>query len=145
MHVDDPALEIETEAMHEPKRQLTERKTVTHRQRAGADEALPPGTQAQTLYRATGGIGAIEYPHALAVRGGRFEHVTQGGDEGVDTTADVLQIHEHHVEAIHHRRGRAPHVAVQTEYRNAVHGIVVIPRPACRRAARAAGRRQPPP
>jgi hypothetical protein len=42
---------------------------------------------------------AIENPHRLAVLGGGLEQVAQGGDEGVDAAAEILQVDQQDVEA----------------------------------------------
>ena len=55
----------------------------------------------------------------LAGFGRGFEHVAQCGDEGVDAAAQVLQVDQQHVEAVHHGVGGASHLAVQAEYRDA--------------------------
>ena len=108
----------------EPVRELAERESVPHRQRTGADEALPPGSQAQTFDRPAGRIRPIEHPHGLAVRRSGFEHIAQRGDEGVDAAAEVLQIDQQHVEGVHHRARRAAHFAIETEDGHAVHRVV---------------------
>jgi hypothetical protein len=57
-----------------------------------------------------------------------LEHVAQRGDERVDAAAEVLQVHEQYIERVEHCVARAPHLAVQAEHRDAVHGIVEIRR-----------------
>jgi hypothetical protein len=55
-----------------------------------------------------------------------LEHVAERRDEGVDAAAAVLEVDEQHVERVHHRVGRAPHLAVQAEHRNPVRRILVV-------------------
>ena len=99
--------------------EFAHRQAVAHRHRAGADEALPAGAQGQAFDRAAGGVGAVEHPDRLAVLRGGFEHVAQRGDEGVDAAAEILQVDEQDVEAVHHRGGRPAHFAVEAEDGNA--------------------------
>ncbi len=93
------------------------------------------------------GFGRSSTHTALPSARGLLEHVAQRRDEGIDAAAEVLQVDQQHVEAVHHRRRRPAHRAVEAEHRNAVHRIGVSPPtrpccPACRRAARAAARRR---
>ncbi len=74
------------------------------------------------------GFEAIQDPHGLAALRALFQHVTQGGDERVDAAAQILQVDEQHVEAVHHRGGRTTHLPVETEDRNAERGIVEVGR-----------------
>jgi len=55
--------------------------------------------------------------------GGGLENVEQGRDEGVDAAAQVLQVDQDHVKAVDHCRGRAAHLAIEAEHRDAVHRI----------------------
>ena len=117
------ALHVELERLDEPACELAQREAVAHRQRPGADEALPARAQLRAFDRPARGVGPVEHPDFLRVRGGRLEHVAQRGDEGVDAAAEVLQVHQQDIEALHHRCGRAAHFAVQAVHRDAVHGI----------------------
>ena len=92
VHGDYLAFDIEPEFGDEPACQLTHRQPVSHRQGAGTDEAFPAGAQRQTLDRTPRRIRAIQHPHPLAVLRRGFEHVAQGGDERVDTAAEILQV-----------------------------------------------------
>jgi hypothetical protein len=74
------------------------------------------------------GFGRSSTQTDLPCRGGGLEHVAQRGDEGVDAAAEVLQVHQQHVERVEHRRRRPPHLAVQAEDGNAVHRIVEVRR-----------------
>src|SRR6185369_12616462 len=51
LHGDDLRIDVETEPLDEPARELAEREAVPHRQRTGADEALPPVAQPEALDR----------------------------------------------------------------------------------------------
>ena len=128
LHLDDAILDVELERLDEPRAQLAEREPVAHRQRPGADEALPAGAQRQAFDRPADGIGPVQHPHRFAVFRRRFEHVAQRGDEGVDAAAEILQIDEQDIERVHHRVGRPAHFAVQAEHRDAVHRIVEVRR-----------------
>ncbi len=109
-------------------RKLAEREPVSHRHRACTDETLPALAQAHAFDRAAGRIRPIQDPHGLAALRALFQHVTQGRDERVDAAAEILQIDEQHIEAIHHRRGRTTHLTVETEDRNAERRIVEVRR-----------------
>jgi hypothetical protein len=128
VHRDHLALDIEPQRADEPARQLTQGEPVPHRQRARADEALPAGAQLQALHRPPGRIRTIENPHRLARSGGFLQHVAQRRDEGVDATAEILQIDQQHIEGVHHRGRRPAHGAVETEHGNAVQRIDVVGR-----------------
>src|SRR5581483_10531865 len=100
-----------------PFRQLAKSEAVTHRQRTGADETLPTRAQPETFGRTTRRIRPVEHPYLLSVFRGRLEHVTQRGNKGVDAAAQVLQVDEQHVEAVHHRRRGPAYLAVQAVHR----------------------------
>ena len=125
-HGNDLPVEVELQRAHEPAGELAQGEAVAHRQRAGADETLPARAQGQPFDRPARGVRTVEDIDALAVRGGGFEHVAQGGDEGVDAAAEVLQVDQQDVESLHHRRGRPPDFAVEAEDRDAVDGVEVI-------------------
>ena len=93
---------------------------MTHRHGTGADKTFPARAQAQALNRPSGRIRSIQNPHRLAVTGGGFQYIAQGGDEGVDAATEILQIDQQHIKVIHHGRGRSPHRAIQAEHRNAM-------------------------
>ncbi len=57
-----------------------------------------------------------------------LEHVKQRRDEGVDAGAEVLEIDEHDVEHRHRRIGRAAHLAIEAEDRNAEDRIIEVRR-----------------
>ena len=120
--------QIEPQRRDEPARELPEGESMTHRQRARTDEALPAGPQRQPFHRAAGGVRAIENPYRLAQPRGLLEHVAQRRSEGIDATAEILQVDQQHVERVHHRRGRAAHRAVETEHRDVVHRVDVVGR-----------------
>ena len=101
---------------------------MAHRHRAGADEALPAGAQAQSLDRPADRVRPVQHPHGLAVARRSFQQVAQRRDERVDAAPEILQVDEQHVEAVHHRVGRPAHFAVQAEHRDAVHRIVEVRR-----------------
>jgi hypothetical protein len=103
--------------------EFAHRQAVAHRQRPGADEAFPARAQQQSFERAASRVWAVEYPHLLAVLGRGFEQVAQGGDEGVDAAAEVLQVDQQDVETVHHRRRRTTYFAVQAEYRDAMRRV----------------------
>ncbi|ENO77337.1 sulfate transporter [Thauera sp. 63] len=125
-HVDHPAVDVELQCGDEPARQFAHRQAVAHRQGAGADEAFPAFAQQCAFHRPAGGVGAVQHPDRLAVPGRFFQHVAQRGDEGVDAAAQVLQVDQQHVEAVHHRRGGATDLAVQAEHRDAQQRVGVV-------------------
>src|SRR5439155_3254016 len=104
VHRDHFELDIEPERLLEPARQLAHRQPVTHRQRTGADEALPALAQTRALDRAPSRVRPVEHPDALSVPRGGLEHIAQRSDEGIDAAAEVLQVDQKYVEALHHRR-----------------------------------------
>ena len=126
LHRHHLAVDVEAERRDEPARQLPHGEAVAHRQRARSHEALLPGPQLQAFDRPTHGIRPVEHPHRLVEPRGFLQHVAERRDEGVDAAAQILQIDEQHVEAVHHRRRRAAHRSVEAEDRNAVHRIHVI-------------------
>jgi hypothetical protein len=69
------------------------------------------------------GLGRSSTQTDFAVFGGGFQHIAQRRDEGVDAATEILQVDEQHVEAVHHRRGRPAHFAVQAEDRDAVQRV----------------------
>ena len=107
LHGDDAILHIQLPRFDEPRAQFAERQPMPHRHRPGADKAFPALAQSQSLGRTADRIGPVQYPHRLAVLGGRFQHVTQRGDERVDAAAQVLQIDQDDIERIDHRRRSA--------------------------------------
>jgi hypothetical protein len=123
LHLDHAIIDVELEVIDEPAAELAERQAVAHRHRPGADEALPARAQRQPFDRAARGIGPVEHPDALAVLGRGFEHVEQRRDEGVDAAAEVLQVDQDRVERAHRLAGRAAHLAVEAEHRDAVDRI----------------------
>ena len=128
LHLDDPVIHVEMQRADEPPRELAHGESVTHRKRTGADETLPARAQAQPFHGSPDRIRPVEHPHALVHPGRLFQHVAQRGDERVDAAAQVLQIDQQHVEAVHHGGGGTAHLAVQAEHRNAVLGVVVVRR-----------------
>ncbi len=58
----------------------------------------------------------------------RFEDVAQGRDKRIDSTTQILQIDEDHIECIHHRIRRLAHVSIKAEDRDAMHRIVEVRR-----------------
>ena len=122
-HRNDFELDVETQRLPVPAREFAHRQAMAHRQRAGADEALPARAQPQALDRPAGRIGPIEHPDRLAMPRRGLQHVAQRGDEGVDAAAEVLQVDQQDVEGLHHGRRRSPHRAVEAEDRDAVHRV----------------------
>ena len=96
---------------------LAQGQAVTHDHRTRADEALPTRTEQCALDRASCRIGAVEHPYRSAMLGRGLEHIEQRRNEGVDATADVLQVDQHDIEGAHRLAGRAPHLAVEAEHR----------------------------
>ena len=136
LHGDDAVFQLKTVAGDEPVAQLAQGEAVAHGQAGGrADEAFPAGAQAQSFDGPAGGVGAVEHPHGFAAGGGRLQHVEQGGDEGVDAAAQVLQIDQQHVKAGEHGGGGAAHLAVEAEDGDAQARVAVgreIGRASCR-------------
>src|SRR5450830_855594 len=58
----------------------------------------------------------------------RFEDVAQGRDKRIDSTAQILQIDEDHIECIHHRIRRLAHVSIKAEDWDAMYRIVEVRR-----------------
>src|SRR5690348_15855935 len=96
---------------------------MAHGHRSCPDEALPAGPQHQTFDRAAGRIGTVQYPHRFVMRRGSFEDVTRSGDKRVDTTTQILEVDEEHVERVHHCVCGFAHVTIQTKDWNAVDRI----------------------
>ena len=90
LHRNDAKIHVDIKRTHKPMRQLAHGQTMTHRHLPRADKTLPPRTQGQTLHGTTRRIGAIEYPNRFMMFGCGFEHITQGRDEGINTTTQVL-------------------------------------------------------
>ena len=111
---------------HEPDAELAQGEAVAHRDRARADETFPAFAQLQPFDRPAGRIRTIEHPDRLAVFRGGFQHVKKSGDEGVDATADVLQIDEQHVEVREHLLRGTAHLAIETEYGNPMDRIAKV-------------------
>ena len=101
---------------------------MTHRQRSCADKAFPASAQGQTFDRPTHRIGSIEYPDSLVMLRGCFEDVPQGRNKGINSTAQILQVDEHHIECIHHGIRRFAYVSIQAKDRDAVHRIPKVRR-----------------
>ena len=59
---------------------------------------------------------------------GRFQNVAQRRDERVDAAAEILQVDEQDVEAVHHYCGRPAYFAIEAEHRDAVQRIEKIGR-----------------
>ena len=112
----------------EPMAQLTQSQPMAHRNGTCANKALPALLQGQTLYRASGWVGAIEHPHCLAMRCCLLKDVQQGRDEGVDAASQILKINQHDVESRHHLPGWTAHFAVKAEYRDVIDRIGEIGR-----------------
>ncbi len=128
LHRDHLALDVEFERGDEPARHFAQRQPVPHRHRPGADEAFPAGAQRQALDGTARRVRPVQHPHRLAAPRRGLEHVAQRGDEGVDAAAEILQVDQQHVEAVHHDIGRPPHFAVEAEHRDAVRRIEVVGR-----------------
>ena len=128
VHLDHPVIQVEVEMGDEPAAHLPQSQPVPHRHRTGADEAFPAGAERQPLDRSSCGIGAIEHPDRLPMPGRRLEHVEQGGDEGVDPAADILEIDQDHIECAHALAGRAADLAIEAEHRDVGGRIGIIRR-----------------
>ena len=130
---------------------------MTHRHRTGADKAFAACLEHQPFHGPAHGVRAIQNPNSLVLLRCRLEHVTQRGDECVDSAPEVLKINEQNVKGIHHLRCRPAYFPVKAEDRDAVHGIGVVLRldhvvllvpaqpvlrPECRAQAYVADRRQ---
>ena len=126
LHLHHPIIHIQLELVDEPQAQFAHRHAVAHWHRPGPDEAFPAGIQRQPLHRPSRRIGPVQHPDRLAVFRRRLQHVQKGGHIGVDAAAQVLQIDQQHVEFGHPFVARPPHLAVQAEYREAVHRIAII-------------------
>src|ERR1700723_1325603 len=90
LHRHDMAVDVEIKSPDEPPCKLPESQTVPHRHRAGADKAFATRLEHQPFHGPAHGIRAIQNPHGLVLLRSRFEHVTQCGDERVDSAPDVL-------------------------------------------------------
>ena len=99
-----------------------------HGHRPGAHEAFPAGPQGQSLDRSADRVGPVQHPDRLPVFRRRLQHMTQGGDEGVDSTAEVLKVDQQDVEGLHHRVGRPPDLAIEAEHRDVVDRILEVRR-----------------
>ena len=100
-------------------RQLAQGQAVAHGQVARANEALPTFAQTQTFDRTARRVGPVQHPHGFAKLSRFFQHITQGCDKRVDAATQILQIHQQHVKAGHHRGRGAANLAIQAEHRNA--------------------------
>src|SRR5262249_30239594 len=116
IHGHDLAIDIQPQPGDEPKSQLAHGQPVPHRHGSRSHETLGPRAQCQALYRPSDRIGAIQYPHGLARLGRLLQHISQRRDERVDTAAQVLEIHQEHVERVHHLSRWSTHLPVKTEY-----------------------------
>src|SRR6185437_14971759 len=123
LHLDHVVIDVEAEILDEPFAELAQGEAVAHRDRPGADEALPARSQSQPFNRPPRGIGPVEDPDALPMLGRGFEHVKKRRDEGVDPAAEILKVDEDGVERAHRLPARATDLAVQAEYRNLVNRI----------------------
>ncbi len=101
---------------------------MTHGQRPCSYKAFPTLAEFEPLDGSPSRIGPVEHPDRLAVLRSRFENIAQSCDEGIDTTAYVLQVDEQHVETIHHCRRGTAHLAVEAKNRNPVHRVVEVRR-----------------
>ena len=119
---------VQLQGAHKPQRQFTHGEAMTHRQRPRAHEALPARTQGQPLHRASRRIGSVQHHHPLVALRRRLQHIAQGGNKGVNAATQILQVHQQHVEAVHHGRCGSTYLAIQTEHRDAQLGIVKIRR-----------------
>ena len=123
LHFYDVAIDFETKSVHEPLRRLAQREPVAHRQRSRTHKTLPARAQPQPLDRTARRVGPVQHADRLAPLGGCFENVAQRRDEGVDAAAQILQVDQQHVEAVHHRRARASDFPVQAEHRDLAHRV----------------------
>ena len=114
------------ESPHEPPRKLSECQAVTHRHSTGADKAFAAYFKRQPLHGPAHRVRAIQNPHGLVLLRSRLEHVTQRGDERVDSAPDVLQVNEQNVKGIHHFRRRTAYFTIKAEDRDAVRWVGVV-------------------
>ncbi len=128
MHLNHTIVDIELERFDEPGPKLAERQTMAHRQGPRTNEALPARPQPQAFDRPADRIWPVEHPYCLALYRCSLEDVAQRRDERVNAATQVLQIDQHHVEAVRHRGGWPTHLAVQAEDRDAVQRILEIRR-----------------
>ncbi len=119
LHGHDLAIDVDGVLPHEPACQLAHGETVPHRHGARADEAFPAVAQRGAFHRPARGVRTIEHPHAASGARAVLEHVAQRGDERIDAAADVLQVHQQHVDILEHGRRGPAHLAVEAEYGNA--------------------------
>src|SRR5262249_27771700 len=124
LHFDNTILDIKLQRLGEPPTKLTERQSVTHRQRPGAHKALPSRSQHQTFDRPTDRIRSIKYPHRFLMFRSRFEDVAECRGECIDPAPQILQVDEDDIAGIHHRSCRRAYLAIQAKYRDIVYRIV---------------------
>ena len=104
----------------EPTRHFAHGHAVTHDHLGRADKAFLPRAQECALDRAARGVGPIKDPYNLVRARCFLEQVKQRRHEGVDAAAEVLQVEQEDIGAVHHPLGRAAHFAIKAEDGNAV-------------------------
>ena len=117
LHGNDLIVDLQAIVVDEPVAQFAQGHAVAHGHGAGPDKAFPAGDQAHPFHRTTSGVGAIQDPDGLAVFGRRLQHIEQGGDEGIDPAAQVLQVDQDDVEGLHGRCRGAADLAIKAEDR----------------------------
>ena len=109
-----------------PVTEFTQGQPMAHGDWTCPDKTLPTFTQCQSLDGTSRRIGPIQHPNRFAMLGGFFEHIKQGGDEGVDAAAQILQIDQHDIECAHHLSRGTAHLAIKAEHRDVVDGVSEI-------------------
>ena len=101
---------------------------MAHGQWTHADKTLPTRPKPQSFHRPSHRIGPVENPDRFLVLRSSFENIAQRGDESINAATHILEIHQQHIEASHHRRRRPAYSAVEAENRNAMYRIEKIRR-----------------
>ncbi|MDT4846521.1 hypothetical protein FQZ97_805450 [compost metagenome] len=127
-HGDHAVVHAQAQRGDEPVAKFTHGHAVSHGHGARAHKTLPALAQREAFNGSAGRVGPVQHPHRLAVLCGRLQHIAQRGDEGVDAAAEILQIDQQHVEAVHHRVGGAAHLAVEAEHRQPQARVEVVGR-----------------
>lgn len=86
---------------------------MSHRNGRRANKALPALFKGESLDRSSGGVGAIEDPDSLSGFGCFLQNVKKGGDEGVDSAAQILKINQDDIEMIHHFGRGSPDLPIK--------------------------------
>ncbi len=102
---------------------------VPHRHRAAAHEAAVGVLQDAPLHHAAPqGIGAVQHHQPLPGGGAVLHHIAQGGHEGIEPQAHVLDVVHQDVEGVQHMPAQPlPLRAVEAEHRQARGRVRVVP------------------